>query len=167
MREGADPAGGTAATATVSARRLARILAVPASVLSFLEARLPEVRALDEGSGRAYRAADAVLLAGVAELLYTDGLSFRDVQALLRSPRRERVVERGRARLRGVAGGAGGASGAPAAPMAIPDDALVRRRAEGVPSRERPGRTAEGQSPEVAAILADLMACVRRLEAAR
>lgn len=160
---------GAPARAVIAADKLARLLGIPASVLSFLEARVPQVRSIAEDGVRVYRARDAVLVAGLAELLYDEGLPLREVDAMMGSGDREAIAARGRERLRDAIPSAGG-KGAPRRARPIPPDAVVR-----------PGGTAGGSdaaaaarrlagahtSGEVAEVLAELMECVRLLEAAR
>lgn len=147
--------------AAMGAERLASTLGVPVSVFAFLEARMPEIRAISEGRHRLYRAQDAVLLAGLTELLYREGQSFRDVSELMRTGGRPEIVARGRTRLRGALSLDELQS---SAARRIPPDAVVRRK--GGPAA--PAETARAApNRDVAAILADLIACVRLLEAAR
>ena len=146
----------------ISADRLAAVLDVPQSIFSFLEARVPEVRAIASGGGRVYRAQDAVLLAGLADMLYREGHSFRDVAQMLHGPERRELIARGRARLRGALG-----SDAPA-PRArhreIPNDAVVTPK-----GRARDGNSGVRTAPsaEISAVLSELIDCVRLLEDAR
>jgi DNA-binding transcriptional MerR regulator len=140
----------------IEAGQLAKLLVVPVTILSYFEARLPEVRALREGGQRLYRAEDATLLAGIATLLYRDGMTFRDVAALL-ATERERVVALGRERLKGHVSPAARPPSRP-----IPEDAVVHGREGDV---REPPRVAPKAATD--AILADLLDCVRLLEAAR
>jgi DNA-binding transcriptional MerR regulator len=152
---GANVAGAAAERSLIEAGRLARVLVVPATILSYFEARLPEVRALKENGQRFYRAEDAILLAGVATLLYRDGMTFRDVATLL-ATEREKVAAMGRERLAGEVSLAPRPSARP-----IPDDAVVRARSDHVRAGPPPGRASAD------ALLADLLECIRLLEAAR
>ncbi|WP_226582817.1 MerR family transcriptional regulator [Acuticoccus sediminis] len=148
----------------IEAVRLADEVGVPPSVLTYLEARLPDVHSIVDGRRRYYRSADAALLAGCAELLYGEGRSFREVMGFLRNGRAKAVAKRGWALLRHVEAVAPPvASTAPPA-RAIPPDALVRHR----------GRPTAPKSPadpaitvDPSSILAELIECVRVLEAAR
>ncbi|MBJ3776496.1 MerR family transcriptional regulator [Acuticoccus mangrovi] len=150
--------------AIITAGRLATLLGVPVSILAYLEARVPEIRALVEGRERVYRAKDAVLLAGLSELLYGEGLSFREVVELMRSGGRQKIVERGRRRL---AGALGPARSTPRAGerRAIPPDAMVRPK--GLQPVNGTGHRTPALSREAASVLSELMECVRLLEAAR
>lgn len=157
-----DEDGGAHDRAVIGAEKLARILGVPLSVLTFLEARVPQVRSLAEGPRRVYRAEDAVLIAGLTELLYGEGLTLRDVYGMMRSNGRERIAERGRERLRGALALPPEAPRRPAM-RPIPADARVMPKgAAGTAGGERRRPSAEAER-----ILADLIECVRILEAAR
>jgi len=156
-----DDGGDDPGRGVIGAEKLARTLGVPLSVLVFLEARVPQVRSLAEGTRRVYRAEDAVLIAGLTELLYGEGLTLRDVYGMMRSNGRERIAERGRARLRG-------ALAVPSSPARrhsrpIPADARVMPKG----SASAPAAPHRRPSPEAERILADLIDCVRILEAAR
>lgn len=119
-----------------------------------MESQFPEARAIRDEGARAYRAADAAFLAGVVDLLYGEGLPFRDVQAMARSAKRADIVAKGAAWLRL-------GSVAEAAPAtAIPSDAVVRPRATLAPKADK-------EPPDKDAILRELMACVRLLSDAR
>ena len=136
---------------------LADRVGVPGSVFAFIEGRIPELRAVREGTRRAYRAADATALAGLAELMYRAGVPFRDAAARLRTAR-EDVIARGEVLL-----GACAAPGAPAS-VEIPRDALVGARGAGAAAA--PARAA-ALSPDVADVLGELIECLRLLEEAR
>lgn len=157
-----DDEEGAAERSVIGADKLARLLGVPVSVLSFLEARVPQVRSLSAGSSRVYRAEDAVLIAGLTELLYGEGLTLRDVYGMMRSKERERVAERGRQRLRGALSLSGGGSRR-ATHRAIPADARVMPKGAVGGNFGAPPKP----SPEAEGILAELIECVRILEAAR
>ncbi|GAB5375257.1 MAG: hypothetical protein AcusKO_17190 [Acuticoccus sp.] len=151
------PAATTEIT-TVAVDRLARAVGVPASVLSFLEGQFPEVRAIASPTGRAYRITDAALLAGLVEALYHEGRPFREVQGEARSGARTTLMRRGAA-LIGVDLAAARAT-RPSEP--VPPDAIVRRK--GPQPASAPRAAAPVGADE---ILAELMACVRILGAAR
>ncbi len=60
-------------------------LEVPQHVLRFWESKFQQVRPMKRGGGRRYyRPEDVVLLSNIKELLYTQGLTIRGVQKLLR-----------------------------------------------------------------------------------
>lgn len=145
--------------AAISAHKLAAVLGLPQSVFAFLEARIPEMRAIVDGRGRVYRAQDAILLAGLADMLYREGRPFRDVADMLGTPERAKILAHGRARLSGaltarVTRQDGGRT--------IPADALVGRKGEAL--QRRPAAV---PSAELEALLGELIACVRLLESGR
>lgn len=147
----------------VGAEALARIVGVPASVLAYLEARLPQIRAVRDGARRAYRPPDAVLLAGLAEMLYRDGVSFRDAAAMLRTEGRADVIARGEALLRELLP----AEAAPLPARTIPPDALVGMRGGGGGAGAAARPPPPPPSADVAALLSELIDCVRILEDGR
>lgn len=60
-------------------------LDVPAHVLRFWESKFSQIRPVKRGGGRRYyRPDDVSLLKGIRELLYTDGLTIKGVQKVLR-----------------------------------------------------------------------------------
>jgi DNA-binding transcriptional MerR regulator len=64
---------------------VADTLDVPAHVLRFWESKFPQIRPVKRGGGRRYyRPDDISLLKGIRELLYTDGLTIKGVQKVLR-----------------------------------------------------------------------------------
>jgi len=66
-------------------REVAEELDVPQHVLRFWETKFAQVRPLKRGGGRRYyRPEDIVLLKRIRSLLYTDGLTIKGVQKLLR-----------------------------------------------------------------------------------
>jgi len=164
--------------AVVTAASLAGRLAVPVSLLSFLEARFPELRGLRSGAARAYRAEDAAVLAGLVDALYGEGRPLPEVRAELRSADgRAAAARRGLRRLGLAAGPPGDTATGDAAAAAdedaatdrggvgatapIPPDAIVRPRAAGVQQAAAPEPAGRDE------ILRELMACVRILAAAR
>ncbi len=61
------------------------IVQVPAHVLRFWEGKFTQVRPIKRGGGRRYyRPEDVQLLIAIKELLYTEGLTIRGVQKMLR-----------------------------------------------------------------------------------
>ncbi|MEM0905851.1 MAG: hypothetical protein AAGJ94_00710 [Pseudomonadota bacterium] len=173
---------GAPAIMTVEASRLARLLHIPRSVLDFLEAQLDGVNALTVPGGKAYRYRDAALLAGVSAALYEDGEPFAAIDALLRSPERIVLLERGTADLERHGLVAPSAEASPMAspsagsaafpdqgttaepshpPAPVPADAIVHRR---------DGRKVVDAPPPVQdfdAVLGDLKACIDILAQAR
>ena len=60
-------------------------LAVPQHVLRFWESRFSQIRPMKRGGGRRYyRPEDVALLKRIKALLYTDGMTIKGVQKLLR-----------------------------------------------------------------------------------
>ncbi len=77
------PLKSSAAFRTIS--EVAEDLNVPQHVLRFWETKFTQVRPLKRGGGRRYyRPEDVVLLKRIQALLYTDGMTIRGVQKLLR-----------------------------------------------------------------------------------
>ena len=77
------PLKSDAAFRTIS--EVAEELNVPQHVLRFWETKFTQIRPLKRGGGRRYyRPEDVTLLKRVRMLLYTDGLTIRGVQKLLR-----------------------------------------------------------------------------------
>jgi DNA-binding transcriptional MerR regulator len=72
-------------------------LDVPQHVLRFWEMKFPQVKPLKRGGGRRYyRPEDVDLLRGIRSLLYSDGLTIKGVQKLLREQGVRYVAELGR-----------------------------------------------------------------------
>ncbi len=69
-------------------------LGVPQHVLRFWESRFSQIKPLKRGGGRRYyRPEDLALLKRIKSLLYTDGLTIKGVQKLLREgPGDERIA---------------------------------------------------------------------------
>lgn len=64
---------------------VAEAVDVPAHVLRFWESKFSQIRPVKRGGGRRYyRPDDVNLLKGIRELLYTDGLTIKGVQKVLR-----------------------------------------------------------------------------------
>ncbi len=64
---------------------VADALDVPAHVLRFWESKFTQIRPVKRGGGRRYyRPDDVNLLKGIRELLYTDGMTIKGVQKVLR-----------------------------------------------------------------------------------
>ncbi len=77
------PAKSDAAFRTIS--EVADDLNVPQHVLRFWETKFSQIRPLKRGGGRRYyRPEDVLLLKRIRALLYTDGLTIKGVQKLLR-----------------------------------------------------------------------------------
>ena len=64
---------------------VADYLETPAHVLRFWESRFPQIKPVKRAGGRRYyRPADVALLAGIRQLLHTEGMTIRGVQKILR-----------------------------------------------------------------------------------
>ena len=60
-------------------------VAVPAHVLRFWESKFTQIKPIKRGGGRRYyRPEDVTLIVAIRELLYTQGLTIRGVQKMLR-----------------------------------------------------------------------------------
>lgn len=94
-------------------------LDVPQHVLRFWETKFAQIKPLKRGGGRRYyRPEDLALLKGIRTLLYTDGMTIKGVQKVIREQGVRAVVERARS---GVALPAGGrAAVAPAQGEIVP-----------------------------------------------
>lgn len=141
----------------IPAGQLARALRVPSSVLSYYEAKLKGVRAVADGGGRAYRRADAMVLATIA-LEVADGASLADCLESVASAGRDAVGQRGR---RFVETAFPAPEGPRAAPRAVPQDAIVRTRGA-APEPSAPIPLSDPQT-----ILRTLAQCVHELQRAR
>ncbi len=76
---------------------VAEILDVPAHVLRFWESRFTQIKPVKRGGGRRYyRPADIDLLRGIRDLLYSEGMTIKGVQKILRERGQKHVVELGR-----------------------------------------------------------------------
>src|SRR4026207_150562 len=72
-------------------------LAVPQRVLRFWETKFPHVKPLKRAGGRRYyRPEDLDLLRGIRSLLYTDGLTIKGAQKILREQGPRYAMELGR-----------------------------------------------------------------------
>ncbi|MEL7215297.1 MAG: MerR family transcriptional regulator [Pseudomonadota bacterium] len=68
---------------------------VPAHVLRFWESRFTQVKPVKRGGGRRYyRPEDVDLLRVIRELLYTEGLTIRGVQKLMRETGQKQLIEK-------------------------------------------------------------------------
>jgi DNA-binding transcriptional MerR regulator len=91
-------------------------LDVPQHVLRFWETKFTQVKPLKRGGGRRYyRPEDIVLLKRIRALLYTDGMTIRGVQKMLR--------ESGAKGLTGEAAAQPAAAATPATPEPVSDGA--------------------------------------------
>src|SRR6266850_6022173 len=99
-------------------------LEVPQHVLRFWESKFPHLKPLKRGGGRRYyRPDDLELLRGIRSLLYSDGLTIKGVQKILREQGPRYVMELGR-----------GSTSLIASRRAANDEASARDEARGAPS---------------------------------
>src|SRR3982750_375463 len=98
------------ATAFRTISEVSAELNVPQHVLRFWETKFTQIRPLKRGGGRRYyRPEDVALLKRIRTLLYTDGLTIKGVQKLLRETGvRVQADERGASETGAVAEGSGG-----------------------------------------------------------
>jgi DNA-binding transcriptional MerR regulator len=86
--ESSESAGARAGKSDAAFRTISEVaddLDVPQHVLRFWETKFSQVKPLKRGGGRRYyRPEDVVLLKRIRALLYTDGMTIRGVQKLLR-----------------------------------------------------------------------------------
>lgn len=80
---------GKSASAYRTISEVATGLNVPQHVLRFWESKFPQISPLKRGGGRRYyRPEDVQLIGNIKELLYTQGMTIKGVQKLLREHRR-------------------------------------------------------------------------------
>src|ERR1700704_1074262 len=90
-------AGGKSVSAFRTISEVAVELDVPQHVLRFWESKFPQLKPLKRGGGRRYyRPDDLDLLRGIRSLLYSDGLTIKGVQKILREQGQRYVMELGR-----------------------------------------------------------------------
>ncbi len=86
--DSSESAGARAGKSDAAFRTISEVaddLDVPQHVLRFWETKFSQVKPLKRGGGRRYyRPEDVVLLKRIRALLYTDGMTIRGVQKLLR-----------------------------------------------------------------------------------
>ena len=83
-------------TAFRTISEVADTLNVPAHVLRFWESKFTQIKPVKRGGGRRYyRPADVSLIKGIRELLYSDGLTIKGVQKILRQKGPRHVIEIG------------------------------------------------------------------------
>lgn len=76
---------------------VAKVLDVPAHVLRFWETRFSQIKPVKRGGGRRYyRPEDVDLIRGIRNLLYTEGLTIKGAQKILRDKGQRHVVAIGR-----------------------------------------------------------------------
>jgi len=139
-------------------------LDVPQHVLRFWETKFATVKPLKRGGGRRYyRPDDLDLLKGIRSLLYSDGLTIKGVQKVLREQGPRYVMELGR-----------GSTSLIASRRAANDEADVREEARDKPSNvHRFPRDAETEDlreahrARFAMLLDELLEMKARLKSAR
>lgn len=78
---------------------VADLLEVPAHVLRFWESKFSQIKPVKRGGGRRYyRPSDVSLIKGIRNLLYSDGLTIKGVQKILREKGTRQVIEIGEGR---------------------------------------------------------------------
>jgi DNA-binding transcriptional MerR regulator len=141
-------------------------LDLPQHVLRFWESRFPQIKPVKRAGGRRfYRPEDVDLLRGIRRLLYSDGLTIKGVQKLLKDRGARHVTEIGR-----------GARFSPAAPLppmprvvqqAPVQQVLTVRAMETVDMFEERRFMAEQERVKLEILLAELQGLKQRLKAAR
>jgi len=129
-------------------------LDLPQHVLRFWESRFTQLKPVKRAGGRRYyRPEDLDLLRGIRALLYSDGLTIRGVQKLLKDRGIRHVAEIGR--------GARFTTSAPLPPMPRPV------RTADLFAEDAPSGMAAAERAKLEALLAELMGLKQRLKAAR
>ena len=129
-------------------------LDLPQHVLRFWESRFAQLKPVKRAGGRRYyRPEDIDLLRGIRALLYSDGLTIRGVQKLLKDRGLRHVAEIGR--------GARFTPSAPLPPMPRPV------RTADLFAEDAPSGMAAVERAKLEALLAELMGLKQRLKAAR
>jgi DNA-binding transcriptional MerR regulator len=141
-------------------------LDVPQHVLRFWETKFATVRPLKRGGGRRYyRPDDVDLLRGIRSLLYSDGLTIKGVQKILREQGPRYVMDVGR----GTAGFLASTRVRVAAPAQPGPKAVARSNVHPFPREtERAEGAMDGaRRMRLNALLTDLLTLKARLKAAR
>lgn len=139
-------------------------LDLPQHVLRFWESRFPQIKPIKRAGGRRfYRPEDVDLLRGIRRLLYSDGLTIKGVQKLLKDRGVRHVAEIGR-----------GARFTPAAPLppmprAVPpapvQQVLTVRPVETLDMFAEKSFLAEPERVKLEILLAELLGMKQRLKA--
>jgi DNA-binding transcriptional MerR regulator len=136
-------------------------LDVPQHVLRFWESKFVAVRPLKRGGGRRYyRREDLDLLRGIRALLYSEGMTIKGVQKILKEQGARYVMELGRGATRLINAAI---VVKPAAPQSVPDNSARPSREEDEPSY---GLT-EAERARFSVLLDELLELKTRLKAAR
>jgi DNA-binding transcriptional MerR regulator len=138
-------------------------LDLPQHVLRFWESRFPQLKPVKRAGGRRYyRPEDIDLLRGIRALLYSDGLTIKGVQKILKDRGVRHVAEIGR--------GARFSPTAPLPPMprAVPvQQPLTMRPRETLDMFSEQPLLAERERVKLEMLLAELQRLKQRLRAAR
>lgn len=82
---------------------VADVIDVPAHVLRFWESKFAQIKPVKRGGGRRYyRPNDIHLIRGIRDLLYSDGMTIKGAQKVLREKGTKHVMASGEAALNGV-----------------------------------------------------------------
>jgi DNA-binding transcriptional MerR regulator len=140
-------------------------LDVPQHVLRFWETKFATVKPLKRGGGRRYyRPDDLDLLRGIRSLLYSDGLTIKGVQKILREQGPRYVMELGRGSTSLIASRRPGTEPAAARAEARDKPSNVHR----FPRETEPGiGLRDSDRAHFTTLLDDLLALKARLRAAR
>ena len=137
-------------------------LDLPQHVLRFWESRFSQLKPVKRAGGRRYyRPEDLDLLRGIRALLYSDCLTIRGVQKLLKDRGLRHVAEIGR--------GARFTPSAPLPPMprAVQAVDLFAEAEEALAETPRASSLAAAERANLEALLAELMGLKKRLKASR
>jgi DNA-binding transcriptional MerR regulator len=138
-------------------------LDLPQHVLRFWESRFPQLKPVKRAGGRRYyRPEDIDLLRGIRALLYSDGLTIKGVQKILKDRGVRHVAEIGR--------GARFSPTAPLPPMPRPvpvQQPLTMRPPKTVDLFSEQPLLAERERVKLEMLLAELQRLKQRLKAAR
>jgi len=108
---------------------VADVIDVPAHVLRFWESKFAQIKPVKRGGGRRYyRPNDIYLIRGIRDLLYSDGLTIKGAQKVLREKGSKHVMGRGEAAINGTASAQ--SDHAPAAEIAAAKPAQVAEVSE-------------------------------------
>jgi DNA-binding transcriptional MerR regulator len=136
-------------------------LELPQHVLRFWESRFPQLKPVKRAGGRRYyRPEDIDLLRGICALLYSDGLTIKGVQKILKDRGVRHVAEIGR--------GARFSPTAPLPPMPRPvpvQQSLTMRPIETVDMFSERPLLAERERVKLEMLLAELQRLKQRLKA--
>lgn len=150
-------------------------LDVPQHVLRFWESRFSQIRPVKRAGGRRYyRPEDVDLLRGIRGLLYSDGLTIKGVQKVLKDRGLRYVAEIGRGDAT-LIGGTTVERDEPPAPGSIPADregvaafaALARVHADAVANASSGSDLDEERREKLEILLASLLQMKGRLRAAK